>query len=40
MDRAKFPNTIKSILMQGEVQDYRQKGLSWKTMRKKAKWGC
>lgn len=38
VDPAEFPNTIKPILMQGEVQEYRQKGLSWKTTPKKAKW--
>lgn len=40
MDRAEFPDTIKSMLMQVSVQEYRQKGLSSKAMPKKAKWSC
>lgn len=33
MKRAGFPDTIKSMLINGAIQEYRQKGLLWKATR-------
>lgn len=33
MERAEFPDTIKSMMINGAIQDYRQKGLLWKATR-------